>query len=150
MTSQQWLQIKTQTLGPREVTISLMAHHTLVNTNAWLTYRPLPSILINPNANNSTPNELYLQSTRNTDVVVDEVEVVTWSDGHRTTSALCNAVVCLMQRLMYKDKSGDDCVAMARQLQTQITDGHRFPRWNILNTQKQMNAKQNKTVIQSQ
>ena len=54
--------------------------------------------------------------------MIDKVEIVSRSDGHRATAAFSDTRVSLVQRLMNKDEREDDCVAVNQWKRDVVTD----------------------------
>jgi len=57
-------------------------------------------------------------------VVVDEVKIMAWSDGHCAATTASDTSVCLMQGLMDKDKCWDDSIAMTQWQRNVVTYRH--------------------------
>ena len=64
--------------------------------------------------------------------MVDEIQIVTWCDGHRSAASPCNASIRIVQRLMNEDECRNDGIAMAHWNGNVAADGDEVARRNIL------------------
>ena len=60
--------------------------------------------------------------------MVDEVEVMSWSDGHGTASATSHTCIGLMQRLMDENERRDDSITVTQRQRNTVTDRHNVRR----------------------
>jgi len=78
------------------------------------------------------------QIPNNTDenryIVINEVEIMAWSDSHRAATTASYTSVRLMQRLVDKDKRWDDSVTVTQRLRNTVTDWHDIGWRYVLNT----------------